>query len=457
MLAPDRREWFDLRGPRKWLGDASPRVAGMLAAPPQHEWLEAVKYWNGGGRAPVWFVVDPARAEHRPGAARRSGALPLAAAVSGAVERGAAERDGLVPRRSAGVVRRRRLGADAGDRRCRRRGSPRAVARADRGLDPPPACVGGALMIGGRSFDPALQPRLTVRVDGRDGRRADRWRQVRSCAFVSACRPTSSPPAIRAPTLKMTVDGERGLARGDRAVRRVRRRDRWSASATAGTSRSSTRAPGARWRWLSERGELQRVAAGHAPVARSPASTPTSRCTSQGESPLTYFSGGSTLTVRSGGRVVFTRVLNADFVDRRADRRSDGRPIVLETDQVVRRRRSGAGEAPIAVTWGCGSSSGVRLRTHGFLARQSSELPNGASKRAQPERFEMHHRGHERVDRRRRHRDLRVGLALATQAAAPLQQPRDRQRRERAWRWCRSGAGSRTRPAPSWPRSSPRL
>ena len=62
MLAPDRREWFDLRGPRKWLGDSSPRVAGMLAAPPQHEWLEAVKYWNGGGRAPLWFVVDPARA-----------------------------------------------------------------------------------------------------------------------------------------------------------------------------------------------------------------------------------------------------------------------------------------------------------------------------------------------------------------------------------------------------------
>ena len=35
---------------------------GMLPAPPQHEWLEAVKYWNGGGRAPLWFVVDPARA-----------------------------------------------------------------------------------------------------------------------------------------------------------------------------------------------------------------------------------------------------------------------------------------------------------------------------------------------------------------------------------------------------------
>ena len=34
----------------------------QLPAPPQHEWLEAVKYWNDGGRAPVWFVVDPRRA-----------------------------------------------------------------------------------------------------------------------------------------------------------------------------------------------------------------------------------------------------------------------------------------------------------------------------------------------------------------------------------------------------------
>jgi len=44
ILAPDRGGMFDLRGPRKLLGDAFPAVAQTLPAPPQHEWLEAVKY-----------------------------------------------------------------------------------------------------------------------------------------------------------------------------------------------------------------------------------------------------------------------------------------------------------------------------------------------------------------------------------------------------------------------------
>ena len=61
VLAMDRRESLDLRRPIAWLGDAMPAVARTLPAPPQHEWLEAVNYWNGGGRAPVWFVVDPMR------------------------------------------------------------------------------------------------------------------------------------------------------------------------------------------------------------------------------------------------------------------------------------------------------------------------------------------------------------------------------------------------------------
>ena len=69
-------------------GDAMPPFARTLPAPPQHEWLEAVKYWNGGGRAPVWFVVDPMRGEHRSRPARRAGAyrwpLPYPVLVGGA-------------------------------------------------------------------------------------------------------------------------------------------------------------------------------------------------------------------------------------------------------------------------------------------------------------------------------------------------------------------------------------
>jgi hypothetical protein len=62
VLAMDRRNSFDFRRPIVWTGGAIPQIARQLSAPPQHEWLEAVNYWNSGGRAPVWFVVDPKRA-----------------------------------------------------------------------------------------------------------------------------------------------------------------------------------------------------------------------------------------------------------------------------------------------------------------------------------------------------------------------------------------------------------
>jgi hypothetical protein len=61
VLAPDRRESFDMRRPLLWMGGAMPPIARQLPAPPQHEWLEAVRYWNAGGREPVWFLVDPRR------------------------------------------------------------------------------------------------------------------------------------------------------------------------------------------------------------------------------------------------------------------------------------------------------------------------------------------------------------------------------------------------------------
>ena len=63
VLAADRREALDLRRPILWVGAGMPDLAAKLPAPPKQEWLEAVKYWSGGGRAPVWFVVDPKRAQ----------------------------------------------------------------------------------------------------------------------------------------------------------------------------------------------------------------------------------------------------------------------------------------------------------------------------------------------------------------------------------------------------------
>jgi hypothetical protein len=71
VLAMHRREELDLRRPIQWAGDGMPQLSAHLPAPPKHEWLELVKYWNRGGRAPVWFVADPLRSDlalvdHRP-------------------------------------------------------------------------------------------------------------------------------------------------------------------------------------------------------------------------------------------------------------------------------------------------------------------------------------------------------------------------------------------------------
>jgi hypothetical protein len=63
VLAMHRREDLDLRKPIQWLGSDMPAFARRLPAPPRYEWLELVKYWNQGGRDPVWFVADPKRSD----------------------------------------------------------------------------------------------------------------------------------------------------------------------------------------------------------------------------------------------------------------------------------------------------------------------------------------------------------------------------------------------------------
>jgi hypothetical protein len=63
VLAMHRREDLDFRRPIEWLGAGMPSFSRRLEAPPKHEWLELVKYWNAGGREPVWFVADPQRTD----------------------------------------------------------------------------------------------------------------------------------------------------------------------------------------------------------------------------------------------------------------------------------------------------------------------------------------------------------------------------------------------------------
>jgi hypothetical protein len=63
VLAMHRRAAFDFRRPLAWVAPGGPPLEGRLPSPPKREWLEAVKYWNGGGRRPVWFVADPLRSD----------------------------------------------------------------------------------------------------------------------------------------------------------------------------------------------------------------------------------------------------------------------------------------------------------------------------------------------------------------------------------------------------------
>lgn len=64
-LGMHRRQELDMRRPLVWSRDRLPQWAARLPSPPKHEWLELVKYWNGGGRAPIWFLADPPRSDLR--------------------------------------------------------------------------------------------------------------------------------------------------------------------------------------------------------------------------------------------------------------------------------------------------------------------------------------------------------------------------------------------------------
>ena len=330
VLAMDRRESLDLRRPMKWIGDSMPITSGTLPAPPQHEWLEAVKYRNGGGRAPVWFIVDPLRTaidltQHGE-PVRFRWMLPYPVLLSGArpnemdwyrVDRPewyAGEGWALTPE-TAGV-------ADA-DRK-----GP-SVAPIEAWISP--AALGGSMMIGGRSFDPASQPRLTVRL----GDRVVTDVPLTSGAFLDFVQLPADPiaPVDRSTYVRLTVEASAGsrvaIEQFDASATRpiIGYGDGWQ-------EQEFNPRTGLRWRWLSERGQLRaRMPFRELPPDRR--EQPAATLHLEGESPLTYFAHGSTLTVRIGPRIVLSRLLNADFsLDVPIDDPLETAPIVLETDQV---------------------------------------------------------------------------------------------------------------------------
>jgi hypothetical protein len=316
VLAPDRRESFDVRRPVLWMGAAMLPIVKQLPAPPQHEWLEAVRYWNAGGRDPVWFLVDPRRSaidlvQHGSPFEYRW-PLPYPVLMSGVrpddvdwypvdqPEWYVGEGWALTPE-AAGVAQT--------DGRDLSHGSIDGWIN-DRTL-------GGVLMIGGRNFEPTARPRLTVVAT--DQTLIDE--PLVPGAFLRFVQiPPRPNDSARVEYLRVAVSASTSnvaIEQFDASARRVV----FGVGAGWHEQEFNPRT-GLRWRWLSERGELS---------FRSPTSSALTLHL-EGESPLKYFSRASHLTVRVGDRVVFSEVLSSDFSLTIPLPPSTG-PIVLETDQ----------------------------------------------------------------------------------------------------------------------------
>jgi hypothetical protein len=322
VLAPDRRLSFDLRRPLAWVKDQAPAIERQLPAPPQHEWLEAVRYWNGGGHAPLWFVVDPHRAAidlvQHGSPFRYRLAIPYPVLVSGTrpgdadwyrVDRPdwyVGEGWALTPE-SAGVAER--------DHRGLQYGPIEAWVRRS-------ATSGAAFLIGGRNFEPTAQPAVRISLDGI-------WSTtmtVRPGSFVDAVRlpffqlDASAPEYVKVvissqPTARVAIE-QFDLAPADRAV--IGYGDGWH-------ERELEPATGRQWRWLSDRGELSYVAAG---------ASQRWRLHVEGESPLRYYSKPSRIVIKAGDRVLQTVDVDADFsFDVEVPPALLPSTLVVETDQ----------------------------------------------------------------------------------------------------------------------------
>ncbi len=296
VLALDRREALDLRAPVKYLAGRFPTAADQLPSPPQHEWLEVVRYLNGGGRSPVWYVADPKRTDidliqHAEPQRYRWG-LPYPVLLDGVRP---SEMDwyqldspewwlgagwALTPE-AAGV-------ADAD-----RAGGPMSGADAylaSRVLS------GGVVVVGGRNFEHAVSPRVDLLLNGSP---IDTF-SAPPGPFVRALRlPADASVAHPTLTVRVTPPAQVAIEQFDASASRT-----LAAFAEGWHEQEFSPDRGLRWRWVSERGDLRIV-------SPKPAAGLVVRLA--GESPLKYFSRPSTLTIRADGAVVFSTELADDF------------------------------------------------------------------------------------------------------------------------------------------------
>jgi hypothetical protein len=324
VLAMHRREDLDLRRPIVWVGAGMPPIASRLSAPPKHEWQELVKYWNSGGRRPVWLVADPLRADlaliDRRDASIEQYRWPLPYhALIGGVRPDVmdwlrlpepswylGEGWALTPE-TAGVA--------AEDGRGPGRGGIQGWIR--RWHD------ASTLAIGGRNLAPSgPEAHVRFQIDGR----------------TIEERPV--PPGFFFRLLELpagALDGEGRYApltiTADSASVAIEQFDAQPADRVVfgfgeGWQEAEYNpALGLQWRWMSERGVLRVHAAGHSLAL-----------TLKGESPLVYFSKPSRIVVRVGERIVGEQSVGDAFaIDVRIPAELIGgseSAITIETDQM---------------------------------------------------------------------------------------------------------------------------
>jgi hypothetical protein len=318
MVAMDRKQMFDFRRPIIWVEDQLPPIGGLLDVPPQHEWLEAVKYWSQGNTGPVWFIVDPKRTmidlvQHGE-PARYRWALPHPVLVGGArpdemdfyrveaPEWFVGEGWALTPE-AAGI-------ADADGRGPSIAPIAMWVSR---------RVAGGAMIVGGRNFSPTPST-IMIGAPGIIQPLFPPFTAPPGAFYHIFPLPTFAlPPAQDYVRLVLRASPETRVAIEQFDVSGARPifayGDGWQ-------EQEFNPRTGARWRWLSERGEL-----------RFASRTPRLTLHLEGENPTTYFSRGSRLVARAGDRVIFDDVLTSNFsLDLPVP---DGIEVVtIETDQV---------------------------------------------------------------------------------------------------------------------------
>jgi hypothetical protein len=306
------------RRPFEWAAP-EPAFVSRLPTPARAEWLELVKYWNGGGRAPVWFVADPRRSDlslihhHRP---RGSYRWPLRfhALIGGVRPDGVdwyelrqpswylGEGWALTPE-TAGLAAATGRGPGQG-------GSHGWVRRTADAV---------TLMVGGRHLPgPAATVRLTVTIDGRLAHALD----VPPGFFLEMLR---LPPG----TLVGPGDYAPVIVTSDRPEMAIEQFD----AQPAGTvvfgygegwhEHEFEPSTGRLWRWTSERAALRVRAEGHALAVRL-----------RGE---TEDAGPSQVTLRVGGTAVARQAVDGAFVVTAAipaaATRGDETVVTIETDR----------------------------------------------------------------------------------------------------------------------------